>query len=471
MNRLGFQLPDFTRVAWAPSAREVWEPRISRVSNAFQEVERLAVLDGVKPAALQTLTPSEIVGASQWAAVNGIIMLPLEQQGEVESYSSSTPPYVSGAQFTYRVAFARPASVQMWLDAWRARDNEKLGHALGYPNCCREFFQRVWVDNGFIDTTWEMAIAGEHNRTNGGVIEISGAWESNILLRWLGARLVSHLPCSPDCKGSRVIGHSTFEVMKRRHTLHEESEWLQEMLNWPVEWSALHGIAEIKTPVCRIITRTDATAERLVVRRQGNQYPSEGATGITFPFTERRQPFIQITQEDNWTENGFSTAAMMRMAHNVILELLSQVAVQSVDQIIDLGCGNGALLKRASKSSRCSVIGVDTDESKLQKLVATTPKATVRAANIYDLDWSMDRCRVAMISVQRLLEDPRRAGQLIRDIEANCDYCIIYSYNGKIGPTNYWIASFDEIDSVWAPQAETNAVLYKIKHGQVISEL
>ena len=31
-----------------------------------------------------------------------------------------------------------------------------------------------------------------------------------------------------------------------------------EILSWPVEWSVLHGIAEIKTPIFRVISRSDA---------------------------------------------------------------------------------------------------------------------------------------------------------------------------------------------------------------------
>ena len=33
----------------------------------------------------------------------------------------------------------------------------------------------------------------------------------------------------------------------------EVVSWLMEMLSWNVQWSALHGIAEIKTPVFPII--------------------------------------------------------------------------------------------------------------------------------------------------------------------------------------------------------------------------
>ena len=41
---------------------------------------------------------------------------------------------------------------------------------------------------------------------------------------------------------------------------------LYEILDWQLEWSALHGIAEIKNSLFKISTRTDATPSRTVLR-------------------------------------------------------------------------------------------------------------------------------------------------------------------------------------------------------------
>jgi hypothetical protein len=72
----------------------------------------------------------------------------------------------------------------------------------------------------------------------------------------------------------------------------EEMDWLVQILRWSVEWSALHGIAEIKTPVVKIITQTDATARKYVVRRAGDLYPEEGVHGLSFPYRSRRIPLL-----------------------------------------------------------------------------------------------------------------------------------------------------------------------------------
>jgi hypothetical protein len=64
----------------------------------------------------------------------------------------------------------------------------------------------------------------------------------------------------------------------------EEMRWLQDILSWPYEWSSLHGIAEIRTPVVKVAVPTDATACTYTVRLPGTSYPREAADGNRFPY-------------------------------------------------------------------------------------------------------------------------------------------------------------------------------------------
>lgn len=76
---------------------------------------------------------------------------------------------------------------------------------------------------------------------------------------------------------------------------------LENILSWPVSWSTLHGIAEIKTPVCKIICNTDATATKYTLRLRGTRYPEEGAQGLGFPF---RQPKRLALSDSKGFERG-----------------------------------------------------------------------------------------------------------------------------------------------------------------------
>ena len=88
---------------------------------------------------------------------------------------------------------------------------------------------------------------------------MTGPPEANILWRWMGARAVPHLPCRFDCEPTVALAQQCLAV-GRAAGFDTEMDWLLEILRWPVEWSALHGIAEIRTPVLKVSTRTDATA-------------------------------------------------------------------------------------------------------------------------------------------------------------------------------------------------------------------
>jgi hypothetical protein len=297
MDRLQFVLPEFTRLSWVSDrAREVWEPRLKRIRQAWLEIEWLAVVQGVRHCCVTMASPEEFVTrAGEWAK-RGLNALPIEIQGvAAASYANKSVPVEPGKPIVFRLVLGTPADVATFQEAWEAGDQAAIGRLLGYPACCYEFFKRVWVDEGLTDTTWPMALAtavpsplpsppgGEGKGEGQRSIQVSGPPQANILWRWLGVRAVSHLPCRFDCWATVKLADKLLAV-GREAGFASEVDWLMDILSWPVEWSALHGIAEVKTPVLKISTQTDATARKYVVGRLGDAYPAEGATGIRFPY-------------------------------------------------------------------------------------------------------------------------------------------------------------------------------------------
>jgi hypothetical protein len=63
------------------------------------------------------------------------------------------------------------------------------------------------------------------------------------------------------------------------------------------EWSALHGIAEIKTPVLKASTRTDATPCNYTLRRQRDNYPLEGVRRLSSPYRLPPQRILNGSRE------------------------------------------------------------------------------------------------------------------------------------------------------------------------------
>jgi hypothetical protein len=285
MDRLGFELPEFTRIMWVSDrARQVWEPRLDRIRDAWMRMEWLAVAAGIRRCCVTFATPEDFLKrGAEWADL-GLNPLPLELQGVSQySYSNRSVAYEPGQRFVFRFVVGKPADVIAFRAAYRTNDEKAIAGFLGYPACCYEFFRRVWIEEGRVDTTWSMAVATAAPVNGDRVLRVAGPPEANILWRWMGVRPVSHLPCRLDCPETVGLGKKLME-MGRQAGYHQEMEWMREILSWPVEWSGLHGIAEIKTPVLKVSSNTDATARKYVVQRAGDSYPLEGVHGLNFPY-------------------------------------------------------------------------------------------------------------------------------------------------------------------------------------------
>ena len=389
MTRLDFRLPEFTRFAWvSDQARAIWAPRIARIQTAWAEIEWRSVAAGVRSCAHRIVDPGALEALTKQMAEFG---LEVRRFGEVgmssAPYSSAAAPVIPGQPFAVRVSIGTKEANAAFCAAWEASDQVKIGEALGYPACCQRFFQRVWVEERCMDTTWAMSAPAEPaTQIEEFERRVSGPKESNILLRWLGIRAVPHLPCSFDCASTAEFGRKLISV-GRDAGFAIEMDWLLEMLSWPVAWSALHGIAEVRTPILKIATATDATAERYEVRREGEGYPEEGVRGLHFPYRppERLRVLSSIgfrrglqnpltesapkeTQAD-WFDRR--SALFSQNGYRVPPRDIYQAILDVVDRpgpILELGCGNGLLLRYLHDHSKHQLdcCGIDINDAAIK---------------------------------------------------------------------------------------------------------
>jgi hypothetical protein len=173
-----------------------------------------------------------------------------------------------------------------FVKAWKEHNTEEMGRLLGYPSCCREFYRTLFGERRVIDHTWQAAINTTFASHEGKVIRIAGMPLVNCLLRSIGLHAVQHLPCSFQCTESLELGAKFMDLMHDEGYA-EEAKNLREALEWPVEWSGLHGIAETRSPIVKICSRTDPTPEKLVLQWVGSRYPEEGARGLAYPYLGR----------------------------------------------------------------------------------------------------------------------------------------------------------------------------------------
>lgn len=450
MKRLNAVLPDWTRVMWASDeARAVWEERISNINAAWSRIERWSVVDGARDSCLTFVRPEDLPIVTAWAAKHGVDALPLARVGIGDQYSATPRPVEPNAPWQYRVVITRVELVDRWLEAWndtgedgkyQGTNNRAIGELLGFPSCCVDFFERVWVEERFQDTTWPMALKMGTVDVNTRHIDIpvTSSIECNILLRWLGVRLVPHLPCHFLCQATVGFAQDLVEVARQR----QFGEWIDhayEMLSWPVEWSALHGIAEVKTPVCKISARTDVTAEKYVVRREGTGYPDEGVVGRSFPYRDKgnvklyehrsfkeslavveppplgiKGSVVDVTPPDDpttWTDNGFASREAMDAAHAVLIDTLREHPFPAADAVVlDLGCGNGYLLERiGALLNTTELYGIERDPERAKRAYARHPMGFMRSGDLFDqFLWPNDPIDLAVVMPGRWLESVHR---------------------------------------------------------------
>jgi hypothetical protein len=333
--------------------------------------------------------------------------------------------------------------------AFRTQQSTALGAILGYPRCCTAFFAEVCDSQRFIDTSWKMA--ERSSLTNGQAsigdltIVTSAPAELNLFLRWLGIRPVFHLPCCLTCEASIGVAREIAAVATQVAGA-EEIASIYRILRWPIQWSALHGIAEIETPVLRIATRTDSTALKYTVRIQGDlESVVHAARGNRFPFVEPRSRHngrrirsaaVPRTETDaeQWVyvENGYRSLEHMERAFGVVAEPLLSRLPRSV---VHLACRNGALLQFvAERSPGLTLSGIDSDITRITRARQLLPAhaARFRIARLDDAELPplLEEVDAYVVMVGRLLELPvDRAQALVAAMRAKSRGVLLYAFD------------------------------------------
>lgn len=397
MNRLEFKLPEFTRVVWASAKhRESWEGKIRDIAYAWLQIERSTV--GVtRRGALQSIKPENLLDFQAYCHHAQIEFAIIQQEGMSPVYGNASVPVIQGRPWQYRVYMGEKP--KEFLLAWQDSDQRKIGEMLGYPECCTEFFLKYWTDLGWRDLTVPMLQNGPD----------TGPPTCNILLRHLGIRPVFHLPCSFACsETARVAAEIIQHGCKMGYGV--EMRWLEQILSWSLQWSSLHGVAITTTPALKIIYSTDALAEPIELNRVMKTSMLDGI-------------------RDTWTDNGFASYGAMRQAHNLVLGTLSHVLLDS-GRILDLGCGNGALLEQITQANPHLIPhGIEMDPVRARRAKERIG-SNITQGNIFEREDIIAKgYQVVFISVNRFREVPSgKADLLLRYLRDHTKYLIICSY-------------------------------------------
>lgn len=442
MERLTIDLPEFMRTIWvSEEARTTWEHRFQQISRAWESIERLSV-PTLRHAALQVVSPENLPDLAEEVARRGLVAFPLGRQGVSGSgYQNASIEMSPGRPWNYRMAITESKNVPGFVKAWRAQDNDAIGAFLGFPKCCREFYEWSWVKRGWRDVAITGSV-GEDGIDLTAIqpdLRIIGYYQNNVFLRQLGVRLVSHLPCGLACNPSKDVGVAN-EKLAIAHGYLKEMEWCREILNWPLKWSSLHGVAILTTPVVKVVYNTDALSEHVEIRKDGDTYPAEGGRG-EFPF--RKSVHVVNTSRDN----GFSSQDAMLNAHAMIVQGVMSLTIPDGAKVIDLGCGDGQLLETISDVVKVVPVGVESDKARFKtatKRLSGRPHQ-IRHTNLFDFGNWDSHYFLGLISLNRFNEaNADKAKELLRRLKLTCEHVMFYSYvsdkwTGYPGLTNDFV--------------------------------
>lgn len=272
VTRLDVQLPRFARTSWASeAARAVWEPRLDAMKSRAVDTILSAVERGALPLGIIEVSPDGVFD----------LRVAIEQRGlryaraERRDLCGVTPLRVAS-----RHGSTAPAEVFLVgddaaaaADAWS--DDDVLERLAGVPDCCHKSHAAL---AGWREAWWPVGCATAQASEHAADCRPHAA--GSLLLHLLEAAGLPFVPCRFDCAEAAARLDGMLAAAPDG-----VAPFMRAVAAWPVEWSALHGIAEIRTPVMKRISRSDATAEKLVVRCGGAPDSVEAAAqGKTFPF-------------------------------------------------------------------------------------------------------------------------------------------------------------------------------------------
>ena len=142
-------------------------------------------------------------------------------------------------------------------------------------------------------------------------------------------------------------------------------------------------------------------------------------------------------------DNGFASTAGMESAHKPIIQLASELLVKKSSHILDLGCGNGALLREIMKANDCIVpYGIETSLEKVKHARLLIPEhgGNFHVGNMFckgllgRLDKSFE---LVLLMPGRLLEIDRvHRHTLYNFLNRNAKNIMVYAYGD-------WLTRFE----------------------------
>jgi len=297
MKLIKMQVPSVNRIQFTnKESMDVWGTKIEKARIFYPRIEMETVKHGLRKCMiLHRVRPENFDMHARTLAKDGLILVPISKEGDGgDTFAHQSRQYEKNRPFVYRVAVARKGQdAEELVHASQINDDRKIGELLGFPECCSNFFYKKWRDSysdpiwqqaeGTINTKYSFRQDEKFNVNNKHIIRVK---ESNSkissVFRYIGVRVLSHLPCALDCKQSLAVANDWIDLATREKI--EGLEETLEIMKLPFEWDCFKGIVVINTPVFKFVSNSMNCFPHYVVQVESEFYPKEASKGLVFPW-------------------------------------------------------------------------------------------------------------------------------------------------------------------------------------------
>lgn len=143
-------------------------------------------------------------------------------------------------------------------------------------------------------------------------------------------------------------------------------------------------------------------------------------------------------QQEDWyyKDNGFSSKEEMDKAHKPVVDYTLNILENKEGKIVDLGCGNGALMRKIYLLNHNIVpYGIDIDPERIAHASVLLPEFSLNffAGDVFEDEhlWQKDnKYALAIVMPGRFLEtNESTALKLRRRLKKHCNKIVLYAYN------------------------------------------
>ncbi|MBL4710344.1 MAG: radical SAM protein [Flavobacteriales bacterium] len=270
----------FQRICWvSANAKNTWLPRIEEMRSMLEELPLRTIDSNGKLCAFRRVRGQRLNGLYKLAAEKkiGIVVL----SSLPKRYEQALKTREKDLRFHW-VLSGNPQLLRKMKVAWETQEWNTFVEGLDLPSSYRKAFLRFLTCKGEVSyaeiVNWSSDVKYPEEHQMAYQMELS--W-------WPLA-----LQFNYDQEAKNWI-----EKMKQsalEYNFDVTVHYLNEFLSMPIEWTGLHGIAEIKTPIYKISSNCSYTATKQTVIYEGSRSPKEAASGLRFPFLLKKRSRLKI---------------------------------------------------------------------------------------------------------------------------------------------------------------------------------